>query len=304
MKNGFLVSLVFLIQSVFLVANSQYYYYNEKIDYNALMFETGISAGGMNCITDLGGTRGTGKKLIGDINWKNTRPVIGGYLLAIYKNKAGLRIETTYGSVTAYDSVLKKSSASTYGRYDRNLSFKSSILETQLAVEIYPLAFTKQKEHPEISPYVLTGISWYNFEPKTLLEGHWYALQPLKTEGQGFIEYPDRKPYKLHQINLSAGAGLKYEFGDLYVARLELNYRFLFTDYLDDVSTSYIDPALFNNYLPANQASVARRLYFRRNEIDPQDQPVINGQRGNPTRNDSYFSISFKAGLVIGQRRK
>ena len=304
MKKGFLVSLAFLMQNVLIVIHAQYYYYNEKMAYRALMFEAGISVGGMNCITDLGGSRGTGKKFIGDINWNNCRPAFGGYLLALYKNRAGLRLETTYGSVTAYDSVLKNTGSTTYGRYDRNLSFKSPILETQLAAEIFPLAFMQLKEHPVFSPYLLAGISVYRFDPKAQLDGHWYALQPLRTEGQGFSEYPDRKPYKLQQINLSTGAGLKYEFGSFYVARLELNYRFLFTDYLDDVSTAYIDPGLFNTYLPVNQAWLSRKFYYRRNEINPQDQPVINGQRGNPARNDSYFSILFKAGLVLGQRRK
>jgi len=51
--------------------------------------------------------------------------------------------------------------------------------------------------------------------------------------------------------------------------RFEIVHRILFTDYLDDVSTDYINPNLFSQYLPARQAAIAKQLYGRKKELNP-----------------------------------
>gem|GEM_PF-7019984 len=128
---------------------------------------------------------------------------------------------------------------------------------------MHPLFFKDydEDEAPRISPYAIVGGGIYTFDPQAELNGQWYALQPLRLEGQGFNEYKDRKTYELTQFNLLGGLGLKYEINSFLNARLEFVHRKLFTDYLDDVSTEYVDPTLFANYLPANLAAVAQQLY-------------------------------------------
>ena len=220
--------------------NAQYYFYNDKYYENAVVIEIGASFGVMNSLTDLGGRKGVGKKFIKDLNWKNAKPSYGFYTMAMYQNIIGLRLEGTFGEVTAYDSILKDVKTTTFGRYERNLSFKSKIADFQLALEIHPLMFKNYdgEEPPRISPYGVIGVGYYLFDPQANLNGEWFSLQPLRTEGQGFREYPDRTPYKLTQINISAGAGLKYEINSVFNARLEFNHRILSTEYLDDVSTN------------------------------------------------------------------
>jgi hypothetical protein len=298
--------LMILIQQFPLKAQN-YYYYNSKYYDNALVFEVGGSAGVMNSLTDLGGKKGVGKKFVKDLRWKTARPSFGFYLAADYQNKIVARLEGTFGQVCGFDSILKSVAASTYGRYERNLSFKSPITEFQLGLEIHPLYFLKYDEDktpPPISPYGVIGVGYYHFNPQAELNGQWYDLQPLHTEGQGFPEYPDRKVYKLSQINLSAGLGLKYEVSSTVNARLEFVHRFLFTDYLDDVSTDYIDPSLFAKYLPANQAAIAQQLYYRKKELNPGDITNVGDQRGDPTQNDSFFTIQLKVGVVFGRQRR
>jgi hypothetical protein len=148
------------------------------------------------------------------------------------------------------------------------------------------------------------GAGYFFFDPQARLHGQWYSLQPLRTEGQGFDEYPDRKPYSLHQLNLATGGGIRYEISALLNARVEMNYRFLFTDYLDDVSRDYIDPALFNNYLPSHLAALSHQLYCRKGELAPGTVTFRGDQRGNPKNNDAFFTIQFKFGLIIGRQRK
>jgi hypothetical protein len=71
------------------------------------------------------------------------------------------------------------------------------------------------------------------------------------------VEYPERKEYKLTQLNFPLGAGIKLECSALLNLRLEILHRITRTDYLDDVSTRYIDPSLFQKYLSPNKASNA-----------------------------------------------
>jgi len=174
-----------------------------------------------------------------------------------------IRLEGTFGQVVGYDSILKSVASSTFGRYERNLSFKSKISEAQLAVEVHPLFFKKydDEDPPRLSPYAVAGVGLFSFDPQAKLNGQWYSLQPLHTEGQGFAEYPDRKEYKLNQLNIIAGAGIKYELSPAFNLRFELIHRFLNTDYLDDASqTDYIDPTLFYNYLTPNLAANTTHL--------------------------------------------
>lgn len=284
---------------------AQYYYYNNQYYENAVVFEFGPSFGIMNCLTDLGGKKGIGKNFIKDLNWKNIKLSYGFYAMAMYQNKIGLRLEGTFGEVSAYDSILQSVQNTTFGRYERNLSFKSKISDFQLALEIHPLMFKYyDEEPPRFSPYGVIGIGYYSFDPQAKLNGQWYSLQPLRTEGQGFSEYPDRSPYKLNQLNISAGLGIKYEINSLFNARLELNHRILSTDYLDDVSTEYIDPNLFYNYLPVNLAAIAQQLHNRKGELNPSDVTSIGDQRGDPKDNDAFFTVQLKIGMTLGRQRR
>jgi hypothetical protein len=285
---------------------AQYYYYNNKYYENAMVFELGVTAGVMNSLTDLGGKKGIGKNFIKDLNWKNTKPCVGAYIMGVYQNKLAFRLQGTFGSVKGYDSILKPVAATTSGRYERNLSFKSKITDFQLGVEIHPLMFKNydDNEEPFVSPYIMVGIGYYSFDPQANLKGQWYSLQPLRLEGQGFAEYPDRHPYKLSQINFAAGLGIKYEINDIFNLRFEVEHRFLTTDYLDDASTDYIDPNLFYNYLPASQAAIAQQLYNRKAELNPGDMLVPGEQRGDPKDKDAFFSIQLKLGMSLGRIRR
>jgi hypothetical protein len=291
----------------FTPAMAQYYYNNSKYYEGDVHFEIGLTGGVMNSFTDLGGKSGAGKPFIKDLRWKPARLSYGAYFAATYRYAVTGRIEGTFGQVVGYDSILKNVAPTTTGRYERNLSFRSKIAELQLAVEVHPLFFKNydNDEPPRFSPYFVLGAGYFSFDPEANLNGTWYRLQPLRLEGQGFNEYPDRKPYDLRQVNLLGGLGLKYEINDFLNARIELVHRKLFTDYLDDVSTDYINPALFYQYLPAAQAGIAQQLYFRRNELNASDaQPLPGDERGDPKDKDAYFTIQAKIGIVLGRQKR
>jgi len=272
-------------------------YYSRK-----LIYEAGTSFGVMNCLTDLGGGKGEGKRFIKDLNLGNTSPSGTVYYSVSYKNAVALRSEATWGVVKANDAVLKGVKETVAGRYERNLSFRSTIFEASILAEIHPRFlkhYTRNEKYPRLSPYLAGGIGYFIFNPRAKLQGTWVDLKPLSTEGQGFKEYPDRKPYKLKQFNFPVGAGIKYRLTDMLNISAEFIYRILNTDYLDDVSTKYISPSLFQNYLTGDQVAQAIALSDRQKEINPTHSTTVGDIRGNPKNNDAYFSFNFKIGIIF-----
>lgn len=288
-------------------ASAQYYFYDNKYYDNPLTFELGASVGVMNCLTDIGGNKGIGKKFIKDLNLGKTKFAYSVSLTAMYQYMIAARLEATFGSISADDKVLAKVAPSTYGRYERNLSFKSKITDIMLGFEIHPLYMInskdEDKEPPLISPYLLVGVGFFSFKPQTTLGNKTVDLQPLSTEGQGFAEYPDRKPYKLNQMNIPLGVGFKYDLGSTFSLRAEFVYRKLNTDYLDDVSKEYIDPTLYANYFTGAKLTNALLLNDRQYELTPGHITEAGDQRGNSKNKDAYFTFNVKLGYTFGRER-
>ena len=286
----------------------QHYFYNDNYLDNPITFEAGISVGPMNSLTDVGGRSGRGTAGPKDLNLKSTMPYGSIYVDAIYNHFLAFRIEATAGSVKSNDSLLapvKKSGA--IGRYTRNLSFRSPIYEVSFTAEFHPIEFFHNfdpEAYPSaLSPYLIGGVGYFHFNPQALLNGQWIDLQPLHTEGEGFAEYQDRKVYKLNQFNVPLGVGLSFELSPKFNLRLEYIERHLFTDYLDDVHSRYIDPSLFPKYLSGAQLTNALILNNRgRADALPSETTAHpGGIRGNPLNNDSYFTVNFKVGFVFGR---
>jgi hypothetical protein len=280
----------------------QYYFYDANHLEPEWRMESGISIGSMNCLTDLGGHEGNGKKFLKDVNWKSSKACAGIYFSITHHDIIGIRIEFTRGSVAASDSLLKSKAYPASLRYYRNLHFKSTIMEWNAILELHPL-FIVQERSPVVSPYLLLGFGYFQFQPEAFIEGHWARLQPLHTEGQGFKEYPKRMEYKLRQANVPLGIGAKYDISNVLVLRMEFEYRILFTDYLDDVSKRYIDPTLFYKYFTPPQADLAHRLADRSGEINSSHQTTPGSIRGNPKNKDAYYSINLKFGIVLNRKK-
>lgn len=305
MRKLFLVALlipVLLIESK--SASAQYYFFDDTYYDDPILYEAGISVNAMNCLTDMGGKKGIGKKFVKDLNMGFTHLSGGIFLSASYKNAITLRLEGAFGKISANDNVLKGITDIAKQRYNRNQNFRSNISEVSLSAELYPTYMfidwpAKENPPPRTAPYLLGGIGYFSFNPQTRVGNRYVDLQPLHTEGQGFEEYPDRKNYKLNQFNIPIGVGLKYELSPLMNIRGEFVYRKLFTDYLDDLSTTYIDPALFAKYLTGSRLTDALALY------DRQIIKVagVDGKRGTASNNDAYFSFNLKLSVVIGRER-
>ena len=138
------------------------------------------------------------------------------------------------------------------------------------------------------TPYIFAGVGLYHFNPFTkTTDGAKTYLQPLSTEGQG-IE-PGKKEYKLTQFNIPLGVGATYAVSEDIRVGLELGYRKLFTDYLDDVSTTYADQGA----LLAAKGQTAVDLAYRGNEVGSGGYPAAKTPRGGSNVKDGYYYMAL-----------
>ena len=269
-------------------------------------YEFGVGVGPMFFLGDLGGNNGKGTTFIKDINLPLTKLSKGVYANFYATEWLGFRLAINQGKLEGYDSIIKDKGGAEWHRKNRNLQFQSSVLEGFIAAEFYPTVFLEQYSgnQGKIRPYGLIGFGMFKFNPKGKYydangNSAWVDLQPLRTEGQGMAEYSKRKPYKLMEMEIPMGIGVKYFIKENFYIGMEVLHRKTFTDYIDDVSTTYIDANLFDQYLTPEQAQMARQMHFRENFVPNAPlnrQPTANEQRGDPKEKDSFFSSILRFG--------
>ena len=221
------------------------------------------------------------------ISLKQIRP---GFTFSIKYNSGdyiNLRAGIGYGQVVGDD----KNNTHADLR-NRNLNFKSVILEANIVGEVNlfdPEVFTS-------SPYLLGGIGIFHFNPFTYdNENNKTYLHPLSTEGQGLEEYPDRKKYSLTQVCFPVGAGWKWRINEKWDVSYEFGFRILLTDYLDDVSKTYVNLQV----LETEKGPKAAELAYR----GPSPFLYEGEVRGNSGINDIYFFSGLKVSVRLGTIR-
>lgn len=190
------------------------------------------------------------------------------------------KAEFNFGKVSGDDSRLK-----TAFEKNRNLNFTSTVLDFTPAIEFNFFPYETGSSYYPFSPYIFTGFSVFKFNPKSA----GVELQPLGTEGQGLPGRPE--PYRRFSFAIPIGGGIKVSVGQSVGIGVQVSARRTFTDYLDDVSTTYPD---------LDQLQAARggdAAYFS----DPgqfsdsvPDYPVYEGkQRGTVSNKDWYLFATF-----------
>ncbi len=221
------------------------------------------------------------------VSFKTMRPAVNLNLKYLMPNEfIVLRAGIGYGFISGNDKNNKDP-----GIVTRNLNFKSHILEGSLCVEVNLF----KPDRFEGLPYLFAGVGVFHYDPFTKDKNNNKTyLRPLGTEGQGLAAYPGRKMYSLTQFCLPFGGGWKLRFNGKYEIIYELGFRYLFTDYLDDVSTSYANPQT----LLAQRGPTAVELAYR--QINPSVAKEGN-QRGNPKAKDWYYMTGVKLLIKLGE---
>ncbi len=207
---------------------------------------------------------------------------MGGIIYKYFMNPyIGIRTGASYTNLTASDELSNNAANKA-----RNLSFSTQLYELHGALEINFLPVEVKKKH--CSPYIFGGISVFYFNPTAVdPQGNTVYLKPLSTEGEGLSMYPDRKSYSLVNVAFPFGGGLKFFIGKTIMLGFELGYRYTNTDYLDDVSKSYVNL----NSLQAAKGPVAAQMSYRGNTAPGWNgiYPNYGSPRGDATSNDWYW---------------
>jgi hypothetical protein len=245
----------------------------------------------------LGGSNYMGELTKGSMPlWEKTN--FAGGLICRYNINPYLTFKGTaiYGKIEGSDKNFAKDDGY---RKRRNLSFKSDLVEFSVQAEWNILGYENTRTSFGWSPYLFAGISVFKFNPKAQFnyipggihdpslqaqDGDWIELQPLGTEGQETTKFNDKRRYSLTQISIPFGVGAKWQLGEQWAVGIDFGLRKTFTDYLDDVSSIYVD----NIIVGGASGPMAVALKDRAAEVG--ELPFENGEfRGNSSTKDWYM---------------
>lgn len=247
-------------------------------------FELGAMAGDMPYNGDLSDE---GAAFLNDFN------AFGGlYLRYRPISRVGLRLNGVFGRIAATKETDVRISSNARAPITRN--FRSSIQEFSLAAEV-DLFYLGDPEDRFIAPYVMVGIGRTAFNPQSEIDGVYYDLQPLETEGQGIQRTPYAPaPYALNITTYHVGGGVRAKLGERIVVGGEISGRITGTDYLDDVS------GLSITYADVLENSGVRGAFFSNPGVDPAEAPDNFQYKRGGDSDDFYFLINLTVGIRLG----
>ncbi len=179
------------------------------------------------------------------------------------------------------------------GRKRRNLNFASPLYEYGIYSDLRINKLWKGLNKYKLRLYVTVGINYIHFDPHAYYKGEWIRLQPLGTEGQNIAE-SGKKPYSLYNWSRPLGVIMEFDLTKRMSFGIEFSPRKTYTDYLDDVSGTYV------NYdeLIASSNPLGAALANRQGEyLGTGPVKVTTGTlRGRADRNDwySHFGVYLK----------
>jgi hypothetical protein len=303
----------------------KFHFGKEKI-YNSL----GITLNALNYYGDLAPRP---SRISTDISF--TRPALG----LSFSHRFGPRYTLTagfmYGTLRGGDAESANKDDANNGifRYNRNLSFRNRIKELSV-VATFDL-FDNQATYisrVRWTPYAFIGLAGFHHNPQALAPatglngaalpeaGTWVNLRSLGTEGQyATLQETDVnygiEPYKLIQIAIPFGVGARFRINEVMDISAELGFRYLFTDYIDDVSSNYVNLDVFGSN------ELAKAMSYRTNEIKGTPPPAGQGGvnsggylvwpgyghehpesvRGNSGDRDIYMATTFRLTYILGK---
>lgn len=254
--------------------------------------------GGSNSLTELGGRDRAGSNFIYDLE-----PTLTKYSLCLshryfIKKNIAVRTGLFYGRVSGDDKLTND-----IYRRDRNLNFKSPIIELSVVGEYhllgekaghrYKIKGAKGQKTFSIGVYLFAGIGTFYFDPKTISGTR---LKPLHTEGQGLIDGP--KKYSSVNMAFPIGMGIRYAITKGWILSLQAGYRFTTTDYLDDVSGTYYNESDLITAYGKPTAEAANPA------LNPATFSYPGAQRGDPTDRDGYMFVQLQLNYKLVKKNK
>jgi hypothetical protein len=254
-------------------------------------WDAGIKAGASNYLGDLGGKAQSRRNFVSDMKLAETKMSFGAFARYKLKNEISINTSYNYGRIAGDDKL-----SANPGRHNRNLNFRNDIHELAVQGEYYFYSiedlghsYTFQNS---FRAYAGFGVAAFHHNPKAFYKGEWVPLAPLRTEGEA-------KPYSNFGIAIPMTLGIYFTINKYYRLGWDICWRKTFTDYLDDVSTTYAAPSVLPNALSialANRSGELSLPYAVAANYVPQSK------RGDPTHKDTYIFTTFNFSYVFRGR--
>lgn len=254
----------------------------------ALIIILGLSAIGLHAQKTMEvGVFGGGSYYIGDLNpgihFLMTRPAYGLVARLNLDPRWAIKLSGYRGEIAGDDAV------SGYAP-GRQLKFNSKITDFSAVIELNFLNYITGSTRNILAPYIFCGLGFFMYKP----EANGVSLQELGTEGQN-IGFDGRSPYQTTQIAFPFGFGVKYSLSKKLGFAFEWGIRKTFTDYIDDVSTTY-----YLNGESINPSDVEQIM------SDPTRSHQPYEARGNSSTQDWYafFGVTVTYKFRLGSNRR
>lgn len=275
---------------------------NYSIGQKGYKFEYGVLAGVSNYLGEIGGRDKKAQPFISDLKLAKTRWNPGIYMRYKFAKTFTARLAFNYLRIEGDDKLTINKP-----RKYRNLSFTNDIYDLESTVHWHfynsdrPSAIYR-RTNVYFTSYVFAGLGGFTHNPKTLYQGTMIALQPLMTENVKYSRFGFCVP---------VGGGFYVTINQRRRAHrigLELNWRYTNTDYLDDISTVYINPvelssnasaALSNRNPELLNQPEGTGVNYGWHGKDAKGNPINRAPRGDPKNKDSYMSINVSYGIAI-----
>lgn len=200
-----------------------------------------------------------------------------------FNHRISFRTSLNYGRVRAYD----EDSDNNFEK-NRNLSFRSNIFDWSNVIEFNFFHYEHGHHTYNKTPYFYGGMNLFSYNPTAELNGERYSLRNLGTEGQTLGQ-----EYNSISAGFVLGGGFKFDINRNYSINIDVSTRFLFTDYLDDVSSVFPD----KQALTDTRGPIAAAL---------SDRSLIDGlgaqgrQRGDTKGKDKYSFVGISIVRYFG----
>ena len=184
------------------------------------------------------------------------------------------------------------------GRKSRNLSFYSPLYEYGVYTDLNVNKLWKSLDKYKLRMYLHLGVSAFRFNPQAWYQGQYVELQPLGTEGQT-IPGTGKKPYSLTNWSRPMGLLIEFDVAKRWSLGLEAVPRKTWTDYLDDVSGTYVN---YDEMVAAGNplgAALSNRMgeYLGSDPV----RVATGTARGKPDKNDWYTFFGFYVKVKLGK---
>lgn len=236
--------------------------------------EVGLNLGGSNYLGDLAPS----------IVLKETHLMYGAF--------ARLNMSSSFAFNMAINSMTISASDQNFSYTgSRNLNVYTPITEYTGIIEFNFLKFGVDVLDKKFSPYVFWGLGITQFSPKAIIGGQKVDLRNYQTEG---------KSYSSSAYSMPFGMGFKWQFHRHFAAEFNVNFRRMFSDYLDDVSTVYQDFATVNT----KKGQLAATLMDPSVILYGNPQFSAGKRRGNSDYADWYITSSVSVSYRFYKRSK